>query len=118
MVCVDHGPFEKMENYSNVQETSFMTCLGDGTTYLKTNGRNTESAADVGNSKGGYMDIVRFIFSSFWVWLGSVIIIYIPFNSVVFIVRAMVRGWMVKKQGWPPAHLDANGEWKEEKSHS
>jgi len=51
--CVGRGPFARTVNYSNVLEISFMPCLEDGVIYLKTNGNRTESAAGVGNSKGG-----------------------------------------------------------------
>jgi len=58
------------------------------------------------------MEIIRFIFSSFWIWLGAVTIIYIPFETIVKVIRLLVRRSNISKHGWPPTHLDADGDWK------
>jgi len=59
-------------------------------------------------------ELVRFIFSNFWIWLGFAILFEIPFNMIVKIVKHLVRGASIRKHGWPPAHLDADGDFKKE----
>jgi hypothetical protein len=58
------------------------------------------------------MTLVRFIFSNFWVWLGAALLLALPFETIVKIVRLLVRRANIEKQGWPPAHLDADGDFK------
>jgi hypothetical protein len=64
------------------------------------------------------MELIRFVFSSFWKWLGAVILLTILLNAPVRIIIRLIRRSMVLKQGWPPAHLDADGDWKPEPSTS
>lgn len=61
------------------------------------------------------MNILQFMFSSFWIWLGMMLLISIPAQAVVSIISRLIRRSMVLKQGWPPNHLDADGDIKKEK---
>lgn len=63
------------------------------------------------------MEFFRFIFSSFWIWLGFCIILYMPLEAIRWIICKKIKSSTIKKAGWPPAHLDANGNFKEEKSN-
>lgn len=58
------------------------------------------------------MELLRFIFSNFWIWLGTLILIYIPFECICIIIKSLVKRSIILKQGWPPSHLDADGNWK------
>ena len=58
------------------------------------------------------MDFLRFIFSSFWVWIGFVILIGVPIDAIVKIISRLIRRSIIVTQGWPPAHLDADGDWR------
>jgi hypothetical protein len=60
------------------------------------------------------MEALRFVFSSFWIWLGFVLILYIPIEAIVKIISRLIRRSMITKQGWPPVHLDADGDWNPE----
>jgi hypothetical protein len=33
---------------------------------------------------------------------------------IKYFARAILRGVLVSVRGWPPAHLDADGDWKPE----
>jgi hypothetical protein len=41
-------------------------------------------------------------------------VITYPFRAIVRIYRLKMRRRMVEKHGWPPPHLDADGNFKEE----
>ena len=60
------------------------------------------------------MDFLRFIFSSFWIWIGFVILIGVPIDAIVKVIRRLIRRSMIVRQGWPPEHLDADGDWQPE----
>lgn len=60
------------------------------------------------------IEILNFIFSDFWIWLGFVIIFEMPFTLIAKIVKYLIRGASIRKHGWPPAHLDADGDFKKE----
>lgn len=64
------------------------------------------------------MEILRFIFSSFWVWLGFTILVYLPLDAIRLIIVRLIRRSIVSKHGWPPAHIDADGDWKPEQTKS
>ena len=57
------------------------------------------------------METLRFIFSSFWIWLGSVIILGVILKVPLLIISRLIRRSMIIKRGWPPAHLDADGDF-------
>jgi hypothetical protein len=37
------------------------------------------------------LDVLQFIFSSFWIWLGTVILLIIPFWGLAKVIRACRR---------------------------
>jgi hypothetical protein len=60
--------------------------------------------------------ILEIAFSGFWPFVGMMILLN---GSAYFFVNMVVKMWvrftrmlMVRKHGWPPAHLDADGDWK------
>ena len=60
------------------------------------------------------MTFIKFIFSSFWIWLGALIMLGVIVDAPIKIASRLTRRSMVIKKGWPPAHLDADGDWKKE----
>lgn len=65
------------------------------------------------------LEILDFALSGFWKFIGCVIL----FNGgAYFLVNGLLRAWsrlmrtlMVRKHGWPPSHLDADGDWESKK---
>ncbi len=62
--------------------------------------------------------IIEIAFSGFWQFVGMMILLN---GAAYFLVNGFVRLWtrflrmiMVYKHGWPPPHLDADGDWKGE----
>lgn len=60
-------------------------------------------------------DILDVAFQGFWSWLGVFILLIEILNSIL---RFLFKSWnrfmrmiMVRKHGWPPSHLDADGDW-------
>lgn len=60
--------------------------------------------------------IIEIAFSGFWPFFGMMILLngaaYYTVNGLVKIWRMFMRMLMVRKHGWPPSHLDADGDWK------
>ena len=62
------------------------------------------------------LEILEFALSGFWKFVGCAML----FNGAAyFLVNGLLRIWtrlmrmiMVSKHGWPPSHLDADGDWK------
>lgn len=60
--------------------------------------------------------ILEITFSGFWPFVGMAILLN---GGAYFIVNMFIRIWgyttrmlMVRKHGWTPDHLDADGDWK------
>lgn len=60
--------------------------------------------------------ILEIAFSGFWSFIGVAILLN---GLFYFSVNGFLRAWsrfmrmlMVRKHGWPPNHLDADGDWK------
>ena len=58
------------------------------------------------------MEFFTYATSSPLVYLGILIIILIPGNIIVRIWKTYLNYKLLKTIGWPPSHIDANGEWK------
>lgn len=56
------------------------------------------------------MKFFEFMFSSFPIWLGMMLLIWIPIKVIAQIISRLIRRSMVIKHGWPPSHLDADGD--------
>lgn len=61
------------------------------------------------------MEFIKYIFSDFWIFLGFMMMIAIVLNFILMVYRSTLRHLNIRKQGWPPAHLDADGDFKSEK---
>lgn len=51
-----------------------------------------------------------------WTLFWSAIILSASFGmfirAIYYIPMRMIRGSIIKRQGWPPQHLDADGDWR------
>jgi len=62
--------------------------------------------------------IIEIAFIGFWQFVGMMIflnlIAYFTVNALVKMWSRFMRMLMVRKHGWPPNHLDADGDWNQE----
>jgi len=65
--------------------------------------------------KNKNMEFVKFIFSSFWVFVGFWLIMIIPFVSIISILNDFHARKNIRDHGWPPKHCNSTGELKENK---
>jgi hypothetical protein len=59
------------------------------------------------------MEIVKFIFSNFWIWLGFVIILSEIGTFIFRVYNRALRHRSIMKHGYPPEHCDADGDFPE-----
>lgn len=59
------------------------------------------------------MEIVKFIFSNFWIWLGFVIILSGIGTFIFRVYNRALRHRNIMKHGYPPEHCDADGDFPE-----
>ena len=64
------------------------------------------------------MELLKFTFSGAWTFIGvfalcSLFLHYV-LNFILSIWARFMRLLMVRKSGWPPNHLDADGDFKPE----
>lgn len=58
------------------------------------------------------LPLFQFILSDFWVFIGFIITLSTVLH---FIFNVWNRAWRhlnIRKSGWPPPHLDADGDFK------
>lgn len=57
------------------------------------------------------LDILKFIFSSPFVWIGFMFM-GVSFGGIVFQCwNRFLRHLNIRSKGWPPSHLDADGDF-------
>lgn len=57
------------------------------------------------------MEILQFIFSSFWHFAGTCVILSGAANFIFAMWKRFLRHLDIKKNGWPPDHCDADGDF-------
>ena len=57
------------------------------------------------------MACLKFIFSGFWIFVGSVIILSMILHTLLLFWNRFLRSVNIRKHGWPPAHCDADGDF-------
>jgi len=57
--------------------------------------------------------ILDIAFSGFWQFVGMIIILGGIISVLINLWTRFMRMLMVRKHGWPPEHLDVDGDWKE-----
>lgn len=60
------------------------------------------------------MEALKFIFSSFWIFLGFLILIGIPFRFMFGVFHKLIRARTIRKMGYPPIYCDGDGDFKKE----
>lgn len=61
-------------------------------------------------------DILKYVLSDFGRFLGALILLLVVCYFLTLPIRLLLRHWNIRKQGWPPAHLDADGDFKSEQN--
>jgi hypothetical protein len=60
------------------------------------------------------MEALKFIFSSFWIWLGFtftfITFVYATYRLIFLMYNRTLRHLNIKKHGYPPEHCDADGD--------
>ena len=59
------------------------------------------------------MEIVHFLFGSFWIWLGFVVIVTIFIKGIYAFYNRILRHITIMKHGYLPG-CDADGDFKKE----
>ena len=60
------------------------------------------------------MGLIKFIFGSFWTFIGALILVSIPFKFVYSIVHKLIRARTIRRVGYPPIYCDGDGDFKKE----
>lgn len=60
------------------------------------------------------VEIIQFMFSSFWIFVGFMMILGMILAFIFSIWNMFWRHNNIRKHGYPPEHCDADGELKEE----
>lgn len=63
------------------------------------------------------MEVISFLFGSFWVWLGFIIVLTIFIKGFYLFYNRIFRHIAIMKHGYPPG-CDADGEFKKEEDNS
>jgi len=62
------------------------------------------------------LEILKFAVSGFWVFVGCFsmisMVLYFLVNGLNIFFGRILRMIMVSFRGWPPNHIDADGDWK------
>lgn len=58
--------------------------------------------------------LIELVLSGFWPWLGFCFIGGAIIDVAAKCWSRFLRHLNVRKHGWPPSHLDADGDWKNE----
>ena len=61
------------------------------------------------------LELLQYSTSSFWKFIGCAFLLYgcayFTVNGIVRILSRLFRSIMVLSRGWPPQHLDADGDF-------
>jgi hypothetical protein len=61
------------------------------------------------------MEALKFIFSSFWIWLGFTLlftsVLYATYRIIFLMYNRTLRHRVLMKHGYPPVHCDADGDF-------
>jgi len=61
------------------------------------------------------MELIAFIFSSFWHFLGFFFIVAMILTSINVAWQRYLGARNISKYGWPPEHCNSVGEFRKEK---
>jgi len=64
------------------------------------------------------IEFFQFACSGFWIFIGvlllSSLLLHFVVNGILALFTRFFRLITVALRGWPPSHLDADGDWKKE----
>jgi len=63
------------------------------------------------------MEIIKLIFSNFWIWIGFVLILSGVGTFIFRVYNRALRHRNIMKHGYPPEHCDADGDFPEEEKY-
>lgn len=55
------------------------------------------------------LEFFQYMTSSFWIFVGCVILVSIPLRFIYAIIARTLRHYSLMKHGYPPSHCDADG---------
>lgn len=56
------------------------------------------------------LEFLQFMFRSFAIWLGCIILISLVLNTISYIIECTLKAWNVNKHGWPPVEKASSDE--------
>lgn len=59
-------------------------------------------------------DFLEITFRSIWHFFGMLLLISVVLGAPCRIINRCIRHLNIRAKGWPPEHLDADGDWKPE----
>jgi hypothetical protein len=59
-----------------------------------------------------FNDHLFFAWSALWLGWGAILVL----NMLRLVISRILRSINIAIRGWPPAHLDADGDWRKDKS--
>ena len=57
------------------------------------------------------MKLIEFIFTSFWSFIGTLILLNTILNFLILAINRFFRHWNIRKHGYPPPYCDADGDY-------
>jgi Sec-independent protein secretion pathway component TatC len=64
------------------------------------------------------LEVLQYVLGSFWRFLAVMFLLGIlftyPIRIVGMVIFRLIRSSTIKKAGWPPTHIDADGDFKKE----
>ena len=63
------------------------------------------------------MEIIKLIFSNFWIWIGFVLILSGVGTFIFRVYNRALRHRNIMKHGYPPEHCDADGDFQEKEKY-
>lgn len=60
------------------------------------------------------MELIKFMFSGFWVFVGFMIILSAILKFMFLMWNRFVRHLNIRKHGWPPEYCDADGDFRKD----
>lgn len=64
------------------------------------------------------LELLKYCTSGFWVFIGTFSFFTAALRMIFLMWNRLVRHLSVRSKGWPPSHLDADGDWKPEKDNN
>ena len=62
--------------------------------------------------------LLEIMFSGFWQFVGIFLIICVLIHFTSTLCNRILRHYNIKQNGWPPSHLDADGDWEQTKGEN